>query len=84
MMHATALSVGWRSALRALADSHRSHPGLAHDARDGEPRTDAPEQADDEREPFHLDDEELTSRLVRDCGPGRHSTPPRTHRCFPD
>ena len=84
MMHASALAVGWRSALRALADSHRTYPRLAHDARDGELRTDTAEQPDDEREPFHLDDEELASRLVRDCGPVRHSTPPHTHRRFLD
>ncbi len=83
-MHASALAVGWRSALLALADSRRSDPRLAHDAGDGDLRTDAPEQADDEREPFHLDDAELASRLVRDRGPVRHSTPPHTHPRFPD
>ena len=84
MMHASALAVGWRSALLALAASHRAAPRLAHDAFDGGPRPDAPEEADDEREPFHLDDEEIASRLVRDQGPVCHSTPPRAHRRFPN
>ena len=48
-----------------------------------DPFPDTPDQLDDEREPFHLDDEELAKRLVKDRGLVRYSTPPHTHLLFP-
>ena len=84
MMHASALAVGWRSALTALAASHGKGPSLALDADSREPGPDASARDDDDLEPFHLDDEELARRLVKDRGLVRYSTPPHNHPRFPD
>ena len=82
MFHASALACGWRSALRALIEAHNA-PCLKNPLHDGEALTDGSDRGDDEREPFHLDDTELASRLVRDRGLVHYSTPPHTHMVFP-
>jgi hypothetical protein len=81
MLHASALAVGWRSALLALFSQRRSNVGQAVDSN-----TDIPKQwaeSDDEREPFHLDDTEIALRLVKSRGLGEYRTPPHAHLMFP-
>jgi hypothetical protein len=80
MLHPSDPNTGWRSALRSLAESLSAEP--ADKTPQGDPRTDAEEDA--EREPFHLDDTELAKRLVRDRGLIHYSTPPHARLVFPD
>ncbi len=78
MMHPSDLHTGWRTALRSLA--------LRVTAKqpDDRPAPEAiPDDGDDaEREPFHLDDTELASRLIRDRGLIHYGTPPHAHLLF--
>jgi hypothetical protein len=83
MLHASALAIGWRSALSALVEAHKHADRLESHFADGDAPVNAPEPSDDEREPFHLDDTELAQRLVRDRGLVRYRTPPHTHLVFP-
>jgi len=81
MLHASALAVGWRSALLALFTQRRSNVGQAIDSN-----ADIPKQwgeSDDEREPFHLDDTEIALRLVKSRGLQEYRTPPHAHLMFP-
>lgn len=81
MLHASDFQVGWPSALRSLALSVRMTADPTDIAPQGDP---VPDDGDDaEREPFHLDDTELASRLVRDRGLIHYSTPPRPRHGFP-
>lgn len=82
MLHASALAIGWRSALFALAQAHTE----AHraGARAGESRVSpGADDGDDEREPFHLDDTELVLRLARDRGLINYRTPPYSIPAIP-
>ena len=80
MLHPSDFHGGWRAALRALALSTRvDDPDLTPE------RDPIPDEGDDsDREPFHLDDPELASRLVRDRGLIHYSTPPHARLLFPD
>ena len=82
MLHASARAVGWTSALLALVDSHAT-PRREPQSAEPDLPTEVADQNDDEREPFHLDDTELATRLVRDRGLLHYSTPPHTHLIFP-
>jgi hypothetical protein len=82
MLHASALAVGWRSALLALLPQRRNDlreplVSLLMDA----PRPSV--DSDDDREPFHLDDMELALRLVNSRGLQEYPTPPHAHLLFP-
>ena len=80
MLHPSDFHGGWRSALRSLALSMDvEHPDKTPE------REPLSEECDDsEREPFHLDDTELASRLVRDRGLIHYCTPPHARLLFPD
>ena len=82
MLHASALALGWRSALHALVESHKV-PHLQKPIGDVEAFMESSDQPDDEREPFHLDDTELAWRLGNDRGGVSFSTPPHAHHVFP-
>jgi hypothetical protein len=82
MLHASALAIGWRSALFALVEAHKA-PCLENPMAECESLMDGIDQGDDEREPFHLDDTELATRLVRDRGLSHYRTPPHSHLVFP-
>jgi hypothetical protein len=79
MLHASALAIGWKSALLALIDARKQASELETQASEASAPADATEQGDDEREPFHLDDTELAQRVVRDRGLVRYRTPPSTY-----
>jgi hypothetical protein len=81
MLHASALAVGWRSALLALFTQRRSDVGQAAISR-----SDIIKQSpdsDDEREAFYLDDTEIALRLVKSRGLQEYKTPPHAHLMFP-
>ena len=82
MLHASALALGWTSALLALVESHNA-PRVQKPIGDVEAFMDSSDQPDDEREPFHLDDTELAWRLGKDRGVVSFSTPPHAHHVFP-
>ena len=82
MLHASARSIGWTSALLALVHFH-APARLALGSGEADLASDAADLNDDEREPFHLDDTELATRLVRDRGLIHYRTPPHTHLMFP-
>ena len=64
MRHAD-LHHGWKSALRSLAENVSRHEPTDESGQD-DALLDVNDDA--ELEPFHLDDTELASRLVRDRG----------------
>jgi len=80
MLHASALAVGWKSALLALLPQRRIDAGDTT-----VPDTDLRQSADvdDEREPFHLDDTEIALRLVKSRGLQDYKTPPHAQLMFP-
>ena len=81
MLHASALAVGWRSALLALLPQRRN--GLRQPLV---PPLDASRpsiEPDDDREPFHLDDTEIALRLAMSRGLQEYLTPPHAHVLFP-
>ena len=81
MLHASALAVGWKSALLSLLPQRRNAA-----AQTAASSTDVPRQcpeSDDDREPFHLDDTEITLRLVKSRGLQEYRTPPHAHLMFP-
>ena len=82
MLHASALALGWKSALLALVET-RNGPSSENPLGGGEALPPSSDGGDDEREPFHLDDTELATRLVRDRGLVHYSTPPHAHLIFP-
>ena len=67
---------GWASALHLLAENITETPG-------GDGPVSPTDDADDEREPFHLDDTELANRLARDRGLPYTSSPSHAERPFP-
>ena len=74
MLHASALAVGWRSALLALLPQRRS--GLRQPPV---PFMEVPRpsvDSDDDREPFHLDDTEIALRFVHARGFQEYTTSP--------
>ena len=75
-------NIGWTSALLALVEAARPTPVETPIVAEEIARNSL-DQADDEREPFHLDDTELATRLVRDRGLVHYRTPPHTHLIFP-
>lgn len=81
MVYASALAVGWRSALLGLfqqrADATRADSPSAMDI----PRQ-CPD-SDEEREAFHLDDTEIALRLVKSRGLQEYKTPPHAFLMFP-
>jgi hypothetical protein len=80
MLHASALAVGWKSALLALLPQRRNDAGETS-VPDTDVRLCA--EVDDEREPFHLDDTEIALRLVKSRGLQEYKTPPHAHLMFP-
>jgi hypothetical protein len=80
MLHASALAVGWRSALLALLPRRQGDVGQIPVS--GTDITKQCAEADDDREPFHLDDTELALRLVS-RGLQEYRTPPHAHLMFP-
>ena len=82
MLHASAFALGWKSALLALVET-RNGPSFENPLGGGEAFPPSSDGGDDEREPFHLDDTELVTRLVRERGLVHYSTPPHTHLIFP-
>jgi hypothetical protein len=80
MLHASALAVGWKSALLALLPHRRNDAG---DTAVSNMDTRQAAEVDDEREPFHLDDTEITLRLVKSRGLQEYKTPPHAHLMFP-
>ncbi|MDB4893062.1 MAG: hypothetical protein JWL61_4917 [Gemmatimonadetes bacterium] len=81
MLHASALAVGWKSALLALLPQRRNGVALTADSSTDLPRLCA--ETDDDREPFHLDDTEIALRLVKSRGLQEYKTPPHAHLMFP-
>ena len=81
MLHASALAHGWKSALLALVETG-NRPASEH-PDEGEAVPAGSDGGDDEREPFHLDDTELATRLVRDRGLVHYRTPPHAHLIVP-
>jgi hypothetical protein len=79
MLDASALAIGWKSALLALIDARKQSSEAKSLASDDSAPADMTESGDDEREPFHLDDTELAQRVVRDRGLVRYRTPPNNH-----
>ena len=82
MLHASALAHGWKSALLALVET-RTRSSSENLLDHYESRPPSSDGGDDEREPFHLDDTELVTRLVRDRGLLLYTTPPHAHLVFP-
>ncbi len=82
MLHASALALGWKSALLALVET-RNGPSSENLLGGGEALPPSSDGGDDEREPFHLDDTELATRLVRDRGLVHYRTPPHAHLIVP-
>ena len=76
MIHSSDLHRSWRTALHQLAEGVTNAPS----SDEPHPPTD---DADDEREPFHLDDTELANRLVRDRGLPYSSAPSYAQRSCP-
>ena len=75
--HGTSHATSWKSAFLALLapkPSPRAHTDAA---------TDVAAQSDDDREPFHLDDLSLATRLRRERGLVQYRTPPHAHLVFP-
>jgi hypothetical protein len=81
MLHASALAIGWRSALLALFPQRRSDTGQTAVSSSDLPKQHA--ESDDEREAFHLDDTEIALRLVKSRGLQEYRTPPHAHLMFP-
>ena len=81
MLHASALAVGWKSALLALLPQRRNGVAQVADSSTEPFRQCA--DVDDEREPFHLDDTEIALRLVKSRGLQEYTTPPHAHLLFP-
>jgi len=81
MLHASALAVGWRSALLALLPQRGSDLRQPADSTMDALRPSI--DADDDREPFHLDDTEIALRLVNSRGLQDYTTPPHAHLLFP-
>ncbi len=81
MLHASALAVGWKSALLALLSQHRN--AAAQTAPSGTVNPKPCNETDDDREPFHLDDTELALRLETSRGLQEYRTPPHVHLMFP-
>ncbi len=79
MLHTSDLHFGWRTALHSLAETVSQHLG----DDETRPADSTLDDADDEREPFHLDDTELANRLVRERGLIHYVTPPHAHLLFP-
>ena len=83
MLHASALAIGWRSALFALAEAHSRAPRAGSDAGDSSAAPSGPDDGDEDREPFHLDDTELALRLARDRGLVSYRTPAQSIPAIP-
>ncbi len=81
MLHASALAVGWKSALLAMFPQRRTAVAQTVDSSTDVPRQ-CPE-TDDDREPFHLDDTEIALRLVKSRGLQEYRTPPHAYLMFP-
>ena len=79
MLHPSDLHTAWRAALRSLSQSVMA----AEPEERAEPAPPSDDTGDAEREPFHLDDTELASRLVRDRGLIHYGTPPHARLVFP-
>jgi hypothetical protein len=81
MLHASALAIGWKSALVALLPQRQNAVVQTTDSSTDLTRL-CPE-TDDDREPFHLDDTEIALRLVKSRGLQEYKTPPHAHLMFP-
>ncbi|MEP6729301.1 MAG: hypothetical protein ABJE10_01620 [bacterium] len=81
MLHASALAVGWKSALLALFHSRDLSTAANVDAENDIPKLCL--EGDDEIEAFHLDDTEIAVRLVKVPGFHDYRTPPHANLLFP-
>jgi hypothetical protein len=79
MLHASALAVSWKTAFYALFQRE----GVADVSMTSGKDIPRFADSDEDREPFHLDDTEIATRLVETRGLNDYKTPPHAHLLFP-
>jgi hypothetical protein len=82
MLSASAHEFGWKTVLIALAARRWSERQAALETMPVAAEPVALQSVDDDKEPFHLDDTEMTSRLSGRVAVS-YTTPPHAHLIFP-